>query len=374
MTRRQLFTVAAATVAAPMVNLGHCRLFGAAGKTYSTRVVDLVARSVVIDMLGLLTMDWPKLARWHENPSTFRTADFEQVQRSSINVLNPAVELGGDDPFAETTEWLDHWRRFIDQNSNRFALVNSCSELTATKRSGRVAILLGMQNSEHFRTTSDVGLFHAKGQRISQLTYNSENRLGSGCGERRDGGLTDFGGEIIRAMNMAGMAVDVSHAGERTTLDAIKASDRPLLITHSNCRALVPHPRCKSNEVIRAMAHKGGVMGITGVRTFLSRRGGASIEDVLDHFDHVAKLVGVEHLGIGSDAGVDGGRTAPHLDVHGLDQPRRVFDLTEGLVRRRYSDAAITGILGGNFERAMETIFCPNKPSSSEFHNSDSNS
>jgi membrane dipeptidase len=357
-----------------MVNLGQFRLFGAGGKTYSRRVVDLVARSVVIDMLGLLTMDWPKLARWHENPSTFRVADFEQVLRSSIDVLNPAVDLGGDDPYAETSAWLDNWRRFIANNPRRFSLADSCSEMAAAKASGRVAILLGMQNSEHFRTAADVEVFYRKGQRISQLTYNSENRLGSGCGERRDGGLTQFGAEVVRAMNRVGMAVDVSHAGERTTLNAIEISDQPLLITHSNCRALVPHPRCKSNEVIRSMAQKGGVMGITGVRAFLSRGGGASIEDVLDHFDHVAKLVGVEHLGIGSDAGVDVGRPAPHLDVHGLDQPRRVFDLTEGLVRRRYSDAAITGILGGNFQRAMQAIFSAAEPLPSKFHNSDSNS
>ena len=374
MTRRHLFTAAAATVAAPMVNFGHCRLFGAGGKTYSTRVVDLVARSVVIDMLGLLTMDWPKLARWHQNPSTFRGADFEQVVRSSIDVLNPAVELAGENPYAETSEWLDNWRRFIAQNPQRFTVVNNYSDMGIAKASGRVAILLGMQNSEHFRTAADVELFYGKGQRISQLTYNSENRLGGGCGARRDSGLTDFGAQIVRAMNRVGMAVDVSHAGQATTLNAIEVSDRPLLITHSNCRALVPHPRCKSDEVIRAMARKGGVMGITGVRAFLSRRGGASIEDVLDHFDHVARLVGVEHLGIGSDAGVDVGRPAPHLDVHGLNQPRRVFDLTEGLVRRRYSDAAITGILGGNFGRAMQGIFRAATPPSSEFHRLDSNS
>jgi membrane dipeptidase len=325
-------------------------------------------------MLGLLTMDWPKLARWHQNPSTFQVADFEQVLRSSIDVLNPAVDLGGEHPYEQTSEWLDNWRRFINKNPDRFHLVTSCWDIAAAKASGRVAILLGMQNSEHFRTVADVRLFYGKGQRISQLTYNSANRLGGGCGDRRDAGLTTFGAQIVSAMNNAGMAIDVSHAGERTTLNAIEASDRPLLITHSNCRALVPHPRCKSNEVIRAMAQKGGVMGITGVRAFLSRGGGASIEDVLDHFDHVAKLVGVEHLGIGSDAGVDVGRPAPHLDVHGLDQPRRVFDLTEGLVRRRYSDAAITGILGGNFQRAMQNIFCAAKPLPPEYHSCNSNS
>jgi membrane dipeptidase len=106
------------------------------------------------------------------------------------------------------------------------------------------------------------------------------------------------------------------------------------------------------------MAKKGGVMGITRVRAFVSRRGRATIEDVLDHFDHVAKLVGVEHIGIGSDAGVDGSRPAPHLDVPGLNHSRGLFDLTAGLVRRGYSDTAITGMLGGNFQRALASIFC----------------
>ena len=358
MTRRHLLTVAAGTVTAPMVNFGRCRLFGATGKVYSTRVVDVVARSLVIDMLGLLTMDWPKLAQWHSDPSTYRLSDFERVQHSGIDVLNPAVDLAAADPFEGTVEWLDGWKRFIENNPSRFRPIHSCSDLAEAKGSKRVGILLGMQNSEHFRTAADVALFYSKGQRISQLTYNNDNRLGSGCGVRRDGGLSEFGADIISAMNDSGMVIDVSHAGERTTMDAIECSTKPLLVTHSNCRALVRHPRCKSDHVIRAMAKRGGVMGITGVRAFLSNRSRASITDVLDHFDHVTRLVGAEHVGIGSDAGVDDVRPAPHLNVQGLNQPRRVFDLAEGLLHRGYSDATVSGILGGNFQRALNFILC----------------
>jgi membrane dipeptidase len=341
-----------------MVNLGRCKLFGATGHTYSTRVVDLVARSVVIDMLGLLTMDWPKLARWHSDPALFNTADFAQVRRSGIDILHPAVELGADDPFTETSAWLDAWQGFVDRNPACFRVVRSCADIVAVKRSGRVGILFGMQNSEHFRSAADVSLFYGKGQRISQLTYNSNNRLGSGCGVRKDTGLSAFGADIVTAMDACGMAIDVSHASERTTLDAIEASTKPLLITHANCRALVRHPRCKSDQVIRAMARKGGVMGITEVGVFLSNRRRPSIEDVLDHFDHVTRLVGIEHIGIGSDAALDDGRTLPHLEVHGLRQSQRVFDLTAGLVRRGYSDDAITAILGANFQRALAGILC----------------
>ena len=356
MTRRHLFIRAASAVAAPMVNLGRFQLFGATGPVYSTRVVDLVARSLVIDMLGLLTMDWPKLARWHADPSTFRSADFDQVRRSAIDVLHPAVDLVSGDQFGETSNLLDDWQGFVDRNPDRFRVVRSCRDLVTAKLTGRVGILFGTQNSEHFRSAADVALFHAKGQRISQLTYNSANRLGSGCGERSDSGLSEFGAEVVQAMDACGMAIDVSHASERTTLDAIQASRKPLLITHSNCRALVKHPRCKSDDVIRALATKGGVMGITGVGAFLSSRRSPSIEDVLDHFDHVASLVGMEHLGIGSDAGVDEGPAMPHLQVRGLRQSRRVFDLTAGFVRRNYSDTMIEAILGRNFQRTLTDI------------------
>ena len=119
-------------------------------------------------------------------------------------------------------------------------------------------MLLGVQNAEHFRTADDVDLFYAAGQRVSQLTYNARNLIGNGSTERRDEGISDFGVAIVERMNKAGMAVDVSHCGDRTTLDAFEVEKRPVLITHSNCRALVPgHPRCKTDEAIRKMARRG---------------------------------------------------------------------------------------------------------------------
>jgi membrane dipeptidase len=177
-------------------------------------------------------------------------------------------------------------------------------------------------------------------------------------------------------MNKLGMAVDLSHCGDRTTLDGCELSKKPVLITHSNCRALNPHPRCKTDEAIRKMAASGGVMGITGVRMFVSGSEPTTIANVLDHYDHVAKLVGVEHLGVGSDIGLDGYDALPPAvrdklhasykasygfrgkdDIEGLDHPKRTFDLTEGLIRRGYSDAHIEQILGGNFKRVLAEIW-----------------
>jgi membrane dipeptidase len=223
----------------------------------------------------------------------------------------------------------------------------------------------------------DVDHFHGLGQRVSQLTYNARNLIGNGSTERVDGGLSDYGVAVVQRMNEVGMAVDVSHSGDRTTLDACEFSKRPVLFTHSNVRALVPgHPRCKTDDAIRAMARSGGVMGITGVRMFVKADEPTTIEHLLDHYDHVARLVGTEHLGVGSDIDLDGYDDMPaeenkrlrggykgsygfrdKIDIEGVDHPKRMYDLTEGLIRRRYQDEEIRGILGGNFQRVLSEIW-----------------
>jgi membrane dipeptidase len=151
------------------------------------------------------------------------------------------------------------------------------------------------------------------------------------------------------------MAVDVSHCGQRTSLDAIATSKKPVLITHSNCRALAPGvARCKSDEVIRAAARSGGVLGITAVRHFVRAKDPVTIENVLDHFDYAVRLVGVEHVGIGSDFDLD---AHPAYDIPGLNHSNRIYQLTEGLLRRGYTDADISLMLGGNFQRALQQIW-----------------
>jgi membrane dipeptidase len=257
--------------------------------------------------------------------------------------------------------------------------IDSPSALDRVKSAGKIGVLLGIQNSAHFRSPDDVDAFHALGQRVSQLTYNARNLIGNGSTERRDEGISDFGVSIVERMNTVGMAVDVSHCGDRTTLDAFEISKRPVLITHSNCRALVPnHPRVKTDEAIRKMAASGGVMGITSVRMFVKADEPTTIEHMLDHYDHVAKLVGVEHLGVGSDIDLDGYDDMPpkeneqmraaykgsygfreKIDIEGVDHPRRMFDLTEGLIRRKYTDSQIEGILGGNFKRVLTQVWTP---------------
>jgi membrane dipeptidase len=381
LTRREAVKYAAAACAgalvAPMFNRGRYRLFANSRAEYSARAIDLVKRSTVIDMLSVLTLDFPKQARWFADPESFTAADLQPYKDSGINVIHPAVGLGGPQAYEGALKFFASWNGFIANHDDQFMRVDSRADLERVKRAGKVGILLGLQNSDHFRGVDDVDFFRGLGQRVSQLTYNARNLIGNGATERRDEGISDFGAAVIERMNKVGMAVDVSHCGDRTTLDAFELSKKPVLITHSNCRALAAgHPRDKTDEAIRKVGAAGSVIGITGVRMFVKADEPTTVEHVLDHFDHVRKLIGPGHLGVGSDIDLYGYDKMPpelnkrlragykgsygfreKIDVEGLDHPRRMFDLTEGLIRRRYSDGEIEGILGGNFKRVLSQIW-----------------
>jgi len=351
-------------LAGPMINRGRFNLFADDRVRHSARAVELVGRSMVIDMLGLLTLDWPKLYSWQSDPAGFGPADFQKLRGSGVKVFHPAVDSNAANPYEACLGWVNGWDRLLDKRADFLVRVESGRDFERVQKEGKIGLLIGFQNSDHFRSVEDVASFHALGQRVSQLTYNARNRLGCGGFEIQDTGLTPYGAEIIGAMNRVGMAVDVSHCSERTCLDAFAVSRHPVLVTHSNCRALAANPRCKSDTVIRAMAARGGVMGITAVAAFVSRRWPATVDNVLDHFDHAVRIAGIEHVGLGSDVDLDAldpqtGRVMARYDVRGLIPSRRVFDLTEGLIRRGYSDPAIELILGGNFQRVLTGIWGP---------------
>ena len=380
-SRRTLLAQAAAvgiaTVAAPMINLGRYQLFGQNAPQYSARAIALVQRTLVIDMLSVFTLNFPNQAKWEANPETFTEAEFKVFLDSGINVFHPAVGLGGSNAYEQALEFFSRWNAFIAGSDERLMRIDSVNDFARVKSSKKIAVILGLQNAQHFRRPDDVNFFYNLGQRVSQLTYNSRNLIGNGATERRVEGISDFGVSIIDRMNTVGMAIDVSHCGDRTTLDAFELSKKPVLITHSNCRVLANgHPRDKSDEAILALKKSGSVMGITGVRMFVRDREPTTIEHALDHFDHVAKLIGPEHLGVGSDIDLYGYDAMPpelnkqlragykgsygfreKIDIEGLNHPRRMFDLAEGLIRRKYSDANIEGILGGNFRRVLTQIW-----------------
>ncbi|MGH7713144.1 MAG: dipeptidase [Gemmatimonadaceae bacterium] len=380
LTRRETIKAGAgavaAMIAAPMINLGRYRLFADQPTTYSARCIALMQASTVVDMLSPITIggQWQQ---WAVKPETFTPQAFQRYRDSGIHVFHHAFGLGGPNAYEGATNFFGAINALIAGADQYLMRIDSAADFTRVKGSGKIGILPGLQNSDHFRRPQDVDFFFGIGQRVSQLTYNSRNLIGNGSTERRDEGISDFGVSIIEQMNKTGMAIDVSHSGDRTTLDAFELSKKPVLITHSNCRALVPgHPRCKTDEAIKAVGKAGSVMGITGVRNFVKNSEPTTIEDVINHFDHVKNLIGPQHLGVGSDVDLDGyddmepaayqrlkaGYKDSYsfrdkIDIEGLDHPKRMFDLTEGLIRRRYSDAEIRGVLGANFARVLGEIW-----------------
>lgn len=369
LSRRQaLCAVAGAALAAPHIARAAFQVSPFSGKTYSKRAVELVKSSVIVDMLAPIKIDF--------DPSFYAKPMSEQMaadfRASGLSAIHHAVGIGGPTAKEQALSFFAIWGNYVARNSDMLTGVDTFADILDAKKDGKVAVIMGLQNADHFLRPADVKSFYELGQRCAQLTYNSQNRIGSGSTDRVDGGVSDFGVSIIEAMNAVGMLVDVSHSGDRTTLDAIEISKKPISITHSNCRALIDQPRVKTDAAIKAMAAKGGVMGITGVRNFVSKTDPTTIVNYADHIDHVVKLVGIDHVGIGTDADLYGyDDTSPEMnkmlrgaykdsyafrekiDIDGFDHPLKMFDLTEELIRRGYSDANIRAVLGGNFQRLL---------------------
>ena len=340
----------------------------AAKRKYSTKVVDLVQRSLVIDMLAPLKLDFTPEA--YSTPLT--EAEAAMFRSCGITGFHNSEGVGGASAYDDALSFMAAWGGFVGRNADLFSLIGVAGDLDRAKAQKKIGVIMGLQNADEFREVKDVKTFYQLGLRCAQLTYNTQNLLGSGSTERIDGGITDYGVDIVKAMNEVGMLVDVSHSGDRTTLDAIELSPKPIAITHSNCRALNNHPRLKTDEAIRKLAAKGGVMGITGVRMFVKDKEPTTIEDIVDHIDHVVKLVGIEHVGIGSDSDLLGYDKMPadqlkqlraaykasyafrdRIDTGGFDHPQKVYDLTAALLKRGYSDANVEAVLGGNFRRLL---------------------
>jgi membrane dipeptidase len=346
--------------------------------SFSSRAIDLVGESIVVDMLHQIVYRFDQadvLKRWLYQPGGFTQEEFDQYRRSGITV----IALGrGSGPYDNALKYLAEFNGFIAAYPDRLLRIDDPSDFARAKREGKLGILLSFQDSSHFRTPDDVDLFYGLGQRASQLTYNFKNALGSGAFEPSDAGLTEFGRRIVERMNAVGMVVDVAHGGDRTILDACAASTKPVIISHGNCRALHPgYPRCVSDDAIRALAKTGGVIGINFISFMVKAKEPTTVDDVIDHIDHVRDLVGLEHVGIGSDFGLESNDHVADRDefrrfmaaadrryrvhareaVQDLDHPLRFFTLTDALIRRRYTNEQIKVVTGGNFQRVLSSLW-----------------
>ena len=291
---------------------------------------------------------------------------------------------GPQDPFESSVADVSRWNRIIRAHPDSLLKVWSASDIERAAREGKVGIIHGFQNAAMMGDDPQrVGVFAGLGVKIIQLTYNVANQLGHGSMVPENGGLTDFGREVVAELNATNTLVDLSHSGEQTCLDGIDASTAPVAITHTGCRAVTDLPRNKTDRELRLVAETGGIVGIYFM-PFLAADGMAVADDVVRHVEHAVKVCGEEHVGLGTDGGttavddmeaayeaarrdVEARRAAgisaagerpgvvPFIpDLQGPDQFRKLADM---LLARGHTSERVERILGLNALRVMREVW-----------------
>jgi membrane dipeptidase len=247
--------------------------------------------------------------------------------------------------------------------------VTNAYEIESAKQQGKVGFLPTLEHLAIGNGLDRVDVLYSIGIRLAGLTYNRKNYIGDGLYERNDGGLSEFGIEVVHRMNELGMAIDLSHASFRTAMDAIEFSQAPVVFSHNAAYTLRPTRRSRRDEELVACAQKGGLIAITAVPNSLSDDPEQDIECVLDHYDYMVRLVGVDHVGIGTDTTIGDhvdfhrkmmGRDAPGQlpapYLNGLESPADGGNILRGLISRGYSDTDIKKIVGGNVLAFMRRV------------------
>ncbi|MBL0164386.1 MAG: membrane dipeptidase [Xanthomonadales bacterium] len=338
------------------------------------------AAAIVIDALG-------GPGEYNAAPLTaLSPAALEDVRASGLTAVN--VTVSGVGSYAkdanETIRNIAYWNAQIAAHPEQLMQVRNAGDLATAKRSGRLGLIYGFQDATPIKEDLDrVALYDDLGVRVFQLTYNRRNLVGDGCLESGNAGLSAFGRNLIERLNERHLLIDLAHAGERTTREAIQQSRTPIAITHTGCAAIAELPRNKTDYELRELADKGGVVGIY-LMPFLRSKGQPTADDLIAHLEHAIKVCGEDHVGIGSDGTIspidfnDEFRRKHAADVadrrsRGISAPGeepdvftflpdlnsadRLASLAALLSRRGHSDARIGKILGGNFARLFREIW-----------------
>lgn len=241
--------------------------------------------------------------------------------------------------------------QIVADNKDYLSLARTPQDLYANKQLGRKSIMLGIENGLALHgDLHQVEHFAKRGIVYITLCHNGDNDIcDSARGEQTHHGVSAFGEQVIHEMNRLGIMVDLSHAAESSFYDALDISSTPIVCSHSNCRALCDHPRNLTDDQLRALARKGGVAHTTLYHGFLRSNGEATIIDAIEHLEHAISIMGIEHVGLGTDFDGDGG-------VRGFADASEAIQFTRQLLRRRYSEEDIQKIWGGNWLRLMEEV------------------
>ena len=294
-----------------------------------------------------ILVDLHKMTEGHLD-ATIMVAYLEQQERDEASLLNAT---------AKANQILTQIEEMAAANCTAVDIAYTPDDLWRLKAQGKKAIMLGIENGYAIgNDINNVEAFRKRGVVYMTLCHNGDNDV---CQSHRSkkgdllvntkAGVTDFGADVIREMNRVGMMVDLSHASEASFYDAMQISSKPIVCSHSSCRALCDHTRNLTDEQMKALAQSGGVAQITFYNGFLRTDDKASIVDAIEHLNHAVSIMGVEHVGIGTDFDGDGG-------VPGIASASELINFTRRLLRERYSEEQIQMIWGGNFLRLMKEI------------------
>lgn len=324
---------------------------------------------------ALLTIDGLQYSNWSRGI-------FEQMREGGVDAVHATLVY--HENCRETLLRLGEWQRRFEQHSDLIMPVREAADIDLARESGRVGIFFGAQNCSPIEDDIDlVGIMRQLGLMIMQLTYNNQSLLACGCYEAEDSGITRFGREVIREMNRVGMIIDMSHSAERSTLEAIELSERPVIISHANPYSFHPAKRNKSDDVLRAIAASGGLLGFSVYPFHLKGGSACTLDDFCNMVADAADLMGVDHIGLGTDlcqaqpetvlTWMRNGRWAKATDYGegsaanaGWPEPLSWFsdnrnfpNIARGLRQRGFSEAEVEKIMGRNWLDQLTKGTCP---------------
>jgi len=324
---------------------------------------EIIDQSIVIDTLGGAVV--------HPTPHVDEGTYEEQVVGYGWTAMNAC--LVSEPTYNATWEEVlaalyENYLYF--EISPKVRHVETVADLLEAKRQGQLGVFFGLQSGSCLeQDRKRLRLLHKMGLRVLQLTYMERNFIGDGCLEPENRGLTHYGIQVIRDCNRVGVLVDCSHVGIQTTLDAAHHSARPIVVSHTAVRAIADNPRCVTDEMMRAVARKGGTIGITPYAPFIRTDRTPTLDDYIDHFDYAVKLIGEDHVTVATD--MFDGKTKvnwvtpwyyPEITkgaqygtrrVQGFNRKSNLVDLVEAFLRRGYRPETIGKILGANFLRVL---------------------
>ena len=322
---------------------------------------DLHEDAILVD--GLIISKWSR-------------AVFEEMRAGGVTAANCTCSVW--EGFRATMENVAQWKRWFREHDDLLVQVHSTADVRRAKREGRTGIILGWQNTSALEDRAEfVEVFRDLGVRVMQLTYNTQNLVGSGCWESRDGGLSDFGRDVIDEMNRCGVLVDLSHVGPRTSAEAVAHSAKPAAYTHCCPSGIMEHPRNKSDAEMRAVVERGGFIGVATYPPFLPWGDETTVDRCVEVFEYVIDVAGEDAVGIGTDFTQDqdvsffewlrrdkghgrllvpGTPRVPRLP-EGLATIGEFPNLTAAMVRRGWSETRIRKVLGESWLRFLGEVW-----------------